>query len=129
MLKAGREKQPYKDIWDTFEAERKRAQSIIDSLMPCFSFPAFKERWDSKPTATIITDRSSLGYICEVMVNEYLSSDQLPMSEIIKQSVRSLLIFTQTDNIPLRAITPTFCREYEAYMVAKSKKIPLTAQQ
>ncbi|AYB31927.1 tyrosine-type recombinase/integrase [Chryseolinea soli] len=113
---------PYKDIWVHLNAKLRKADNIIRDLMPFFRFEDFKERFFDAPNFKIQVDESSLMFICETVANNYKRKGQYSMSVKMRDSSRSLLKFVKMENMPMRAITPSFCREYEEYMYNKSKK-------
>ena len=97
------------------------ADSVINELLPYFSFDAFKERFNKENSFQITHDRSSLNFASEFVRKKYIKNGNIAMDIAIKNSVDSILRFTKTDNIPMRSITPDFCQRYEDYMYNKSK--------
>lgn len=114
-------REPWKDIWIEINSMVKRAEDIIAELDPFFSYEDFKERFFAQKTFTVSVDESSLNYVLERVCKNYLKRDQYPMTVKLKDSVASILKFTKTSNLPMRSITPKFCREYEEWMYEKSK--------
>jgi integrase/recombinase XerD len=112
---------PYKDQWNEIESLLKHSEELIERMMPFFSYDDFKEQFFNNKSFDIISDKTSLIYIRDVIVNRYLKNNNLPMSVKIKDSVASILKFTKTENLPMRSITPEFCQHYEDYMYEKSK--------
>lgn len=115
-------KAPWKDIWNRIDANIKRGDRIVDELMPFFTFNEFWERYCEKKTFDVIIDKSSLKYVASKVCENYLKTNQYPMTVKINDSVKSILKYTKTENMPMRSITPKFCREYEEFMYSKSIK-------
>ncbi|HTF20980.1 MAG TPA: phage integrase SAM-like domain-containing protein [Chryseolinea sp.] len=123
-------KEPYKDTWNKIDVEVKRANAIIDGMMPYFSFSEFKDWFEDKKSFTVVSDKTSLMAMHNLLRAKYEKNGQLPMSVKIRDSAASILKFVnkgikaekKKDDIPMRSITPAFCRAYETYMVTKSKK-------
>lgn len=114
-------KDPYKDTWLAIDAKVKKAESIIDGLMPFFSFEEFKERFLRKGSIKDVSDKSSLLYIMDLVREELIIQKRLGMAKNHHDSVQSILKFAKRDNLSMRMITPTFCQQYEDYMLKKSK--------
>lgn len=114
-------REPYKDQWNEIEALLKRCEKIIERMMPFFSYDDFKEQFFNNKSFDIISDKTSLIYIRDVVINRYLKNHNLPMSVKIKDTVASILKFSKTKNLPMRSISPEFCQRYEDYMYNKSK--------
>lgn len=117
-----RRKEPWKDMWTIINAKIELAEKIIEDMMPFFTFQEFKERFCEAKNYEVVLDESSINYILAKVCAVYLKEDRYPMTVKLKDSVRSILKFAKQENIPMRAITPEFCRRYESYMYKKSKK-------
>lgn len=113
---------PWKDVWNRIDAQIKRGEAIVRELMPHFTFEEFWERFFEKKTFEVVVDRSSLKYVATKVSENYIRKDQYSMSVKINDSAGSILKYAQVDNLPMRSITPKFCREYEEYMYEKSPK-------
>jgi site-specific recombinase XerD len=115
-------KAPWKDIWNLINAKINKGERIVEELMPYFTFEEFWERYFHKKTFEVAIDKTSLMYVTRKVCENYVKKDQYPMSVKVKDSVQSILKYAEAENIPMRSITPKFCREYEAYMYEKSVK-------
>lgn len=116
-----KKRDPWKDQWNEIESSIKRGEKLIDRILPFFSYDQFKEQFFNDKTFEIIADKSSLNYIKDLVCKKYLKNNNIPMSVKIKDSVASILKFSETENVPMRSITPEFCQKYEDYMYEKSK--------
>ncbi|MBX2896880.1 MAG: site-specific integrase [Cyclobacteriaceae bacterium] len=132
-------KEPYKDTWNKIAALVKKADTVIDGLMPYFSFETFREQFLDTPTRSFVVavDKTSLVSIGQSVADKYKKQNRLSMAVKMKDSVRSIIKFVNEknpdqkrikraengtiENIPMRVITPSFCRAYEEYMYEKSK--------
>jgi integrase/recombinase XerD len=122
-LKNNQLKHPYKDIWNQIAALITKGDKIVEELMPFFTFKDFWERFfDTRKSFVIEVEKTSLNYALKMAIELYLKKGQYPMSVKVAESVRSILKYTKTENLPLRSITPEFCRKYEDYMFSKSHK-------
>ncbi len=116
-----RMKDPHKDVWNKIDASVKKAEHVVEGLMPYFNFKAFRERFYDTKSFQIVSDKTSLLAVREIVMRKYIDDGNYPMSVKISDSVASILKFAKKDNIPMRSITPQFCRKYEEYMFGKSK--------
>lgn len=114
-------REPWKDLWIEINNMVKRAEDIVNELQPFFSYEEFKERFFEQKGFEIVLDESSLNYVLERVVKDYMKRQQYSMTVKLRDSVQSILKFSKTPNLPMQSITPKFCRDYEEYMVKKSK--------
>jgi hypothetical protein len=136
-LCAKRTQGKYRDLWNEIEARMEQADRIVDGMMPFFNAKDFKERFKKRTDFKIVVDRTSIISMRDFVNTLYLKDRQFPMTVKIRDSVNSILKFINRDNpakwdakdttgtlimnIPMRSITPAFCREYEDWMYNKSK--------
>lgn len=114
-------KEPYKDEWIEINKKLALAEKIINEMMPFFSFDEFIDRFFHKTSLAVKSERASLGFILEHMLNHYHATGQFSMKKKMSDSVQSVLKYAKADNISMRMITTSFCIGYENYMLAKSK--------
>jgi integrase/recombinase XerD len=119
-------KDPFKDTWNAIRAQLDKAERVIDKMMPFFSFEQFKEQFFHKATLDVTVDSTSLLSVLARISEKYRRNHQHEMVKKLSDSVDSIFKFVrhqekEVDNLPMGAITPKFCREYEDWMVAKSK--------
>lgn len=133
---AKRTQAKHRDLWNEIEARLNHADKIVDGMMPFFNTKVFKERFKKRSDLKVVVDKTSLQNVLNLVVKNYLASDQFPMSVAVTASVKGIMKFVNREirerrkkgedielmeDIPMRAITPEFCRQYEAWMVGKSK--------
>lgn len=114
-------REPWKDIWIEINNLVKKAEDIVSELKPFFSYEEFKERFFEQKDFEVVVDESSLNYVLDRVCKDYLKRQQYSMTVKLRDSVKSVLKFSKTSNLPMQSITPKFCRDYEEYMVKKSK--------
>jgi integrase/recombinase XerD len=115
-------REPYKDTWNEIEANIEKAEKVISDMLPFFTFEEFKERFFRRMSIKVVSDKTSLLHVLEEACTQYLKRGQYPMSVKLRESVKSILKYSKTDNLSMRMINPTFCRKYEEYMYSKSAK-------
>jgi site-specific recombinase XerD len=134
---AERTRPKHRDLWNKIEARLDHADKIVEGMMPYFNAKDFKERFKKRADFRIVVDRTSIISMRDFANTLYLKDKQFPMTVKIKDSVNSILKFVNRDNpakwdakdttgtfimdIPMRSITPEFCRQYEEWMYNKSK--------
>ena len=120
-LLRNKKRAPWKDDWNEIEGWIKKGERVIERMMPFFSYDQFKEQFFNAKTFDVVTEKTSLLFIRDFVCAKYLKNNNLPMSVKIRDSVASILKFTNTSDLPMRAITPELCQRYEDYMYNKSR--------
>jgi integrase len=120
-LLRNKKRTPWKDEWNVIEGWVKKGERIVERMMPFFSYEQFKEQFFNTKTFDVVTEKTSLIFIRDFVRQKYLKNNNLPMSVKISDSVASLLKFTGTSDLPMRAITSELCQRYEDYMYKKSR--------
>ena len=119
---ANKNREAWREMWADIDSQTKRAEKIVRELEP-FSYEEFKERFfGERYIAKVAPDEASVNHVLERVCKDYLKKEQYPMTVKLRDSVNSILKFSKTENLPMRSITPKFCRDYENYMVKKSHK-------
>lgn len=136
-LIAASTQEPYKDFWLALLSEQKRADDIIKEMNPFFDLRAFGERFRSVSGVSMaaVFEPSTLRHVLELAKIKYRKLKQFPMAALVEQAVSAILRYAnhkrgggriakaseRITNLPLRVITPEFCRDFEDWMVKKSK--------
>ncbi|MBS1508569.1 MAG: site-specific integrase [Bacteroidetes bacterium] len=109
-------KYKFREIRNSIDLIVKKAEGIIDGLMPFFNYDSFKNKFNQNYEEPQSYEKSTLLFVYNEMAGEMKLREQLGNLHIYKQAVNSILDFSSKKNLYFEEITPSFLIKYEKWM-------------
>lgn len=109
-------KYKHKDTRIAIDAIVKKAEGIIEGLMPFYNYDSFKNKFNQNYEEPQSYEKSTLLFVYNELSNEMKLREQLGNLSIYRQAINSILDFAGKKNLYFEEISPAFLIKYEKWM-------------
>jgi integrase len=106
----------FKEIRSSIDTIVKKAEGIIEGLMPFFNYDSFKNKFNQNYEEPQSYEKSTLLFVFNELSSEMRLREQLGNLHIYKSAINSILDFAGKKNLYFEEISPTFLIKYEKWM-------------
>jgi integrase len=109
-------KPKFKEIKNSANEFLKRAQNIVDGLMPFFTYESFRNKFTESYDEPQHYEKSTILFVFNELCHNMKLREQLGNISIYKQAINSILDFAGKKNMYFEEISPSFLIKYEKWM-------------
>lgn len=112
----------YKKVKAEIDVVVKKAEGIIDGLMPFFNYESFRNKFNQNYEEPQAYEKSTLLFVWNELKIEMQLREQFGNIRIYQNAINSILDFASKKNIYFEEITPSFLVKYEKWMRSLENK-------